>query len=68
MDKLGTVKWFNGAKGFGFIECDGEDYFAHFRSIAGADGFKTLEDGAKVKFTAFAGKKGAEAHDITVLR
>lgn len=48
MSKLrGTVKWFNESKGFGFIESNGKDYFAHFKSIQG-DGFKTLSEGASV--------------------
>ncbi|MBT3897430.1 MAG: cold-shock protein, partial [Gammaproteobacteria bacterium] len=46
--QLGTVKWFNDAKGFGFIEReDGEDVFVHFRSIRG-EGYRTLKQGAKV--------------------
>ncbi|MFP5306270.1 MAG: cold-shock protein, partial [Gammaproteobacteria bacterium] len=48
---MGTVKWFNDAKGFGFItpEGGGEDLFAHFREIQGS-GFKTLKEGQKVQF------------------
>ena len=48
---LGTVKWFNNAKGFGFIQAGGKDYFVHFSEIQ-ADGFKELAEGQKVEFTA----------------
>ena len=62
---LGTVKWFNDAKGFGFIAPDdgGEDLFAHFASIKG-DGFKTLSEGQRVKFNVTKGPKGLQASDI----
>jgi len=55
----GTVKWFNDAKGFGFITPDngGEDLFAHFSSIQ-MNGFKTLKEGQKVSFEVTAGNKG----------
>ncbi len=55
----GTVKWFNDAKGFGFITPDGggEDLFAHFSAINMA-GFKTLKEGQKVSFEVTAGNKG----------
>jgi CspA family cold shock protein len=63
----GTVKWFNEAKGFGFIEQEsGPDVFAHFRAITGA-GFKTLTEGQKVQFTVTQGEKGPQAEDIVVL-
>ncbi|MGK0445109.1 MAG: CspA family cold shock protein [Bermanella sp.] len=53
----GTVKWFNEAKGFGFIEQEnGPDVFAHFRAITGT-GFKTLTEGQKVEFTVTQGQK-----------
>ena len=53
----GTVKWFNEAKGFGFIEQEsGPDVFAHFSAISGS-GFKTLAEGQKVEFTITAGQK-----------
>ena len=57
----GTVKWFNDAKGFGFITPDGggEDLFAHFSSIA-ASGFKTLTEGQKVSFEVTMGNKGKQ--------
>ena len=49
--QMGTVKWFNDSKGFGFIEREsGEDVFVHFRSIRG-DGFRTLKQGARVEFS-----------------
>ena len=62
----GIVKWFNSAKGFGFIESQGSDYFAHFKNIK-SNGFKELKDGAKVEFNPVKGVKGMEAHDITTL-
>ncbi len=62
----GTVKWFNDAKGFGFIEQEsGPDVFAHFGQIADAgDGFKTLAEGQKVEFTVTQGQKGLQAENI----
>ncbi|MBT3567027.1 MAG: cold-shock protein [Porticoccus sp.] len=63
----GTVKWFNEAKGFGFIEQEsGPDVFAHFSAIA-AEGFKTLLEGQKVEFTVTEGQKGPQAENITVI-
>lgn len=63
----GTVKWFNEAKGFGFIEQEsGPDVFAHFRSIVG-DGFKTLNEGQAVEFTISQGQKGPQADNIVAL-
>ncbi len=61
----GTVKWFNDAKGFGFIEPDGggADVFAHFSAIS-MDGFKTLKQGARVTFELTAGPKGQLAQNI----
>jgi CspA family cold shock protein len=61
----GTVKWFNDAKGFGFIEPDegGGDIFAHFSAIS-MDGFKTLKQGARVTFEIVQGPKGHLAHNI----
>ncbi|MFW8566341.1 cold-shock protein [Orrella sp. 11846] len=62
----GTVKWFNDAKGFGFITPDGggEDLFAHFSSIQ-MNGFKTLKEGQRVNFEIAQGPKGQQAVNIT---
>ncbi len=61
----GKVKWFNEAKGFGFIEREsGPDVFAHFSAIQGT-GFKTLAEGQQVEFTVTDGQKGPQAEDIT---
>jgi len=60
----GTVKWFNDAKGFGFIQKeDGQDLFVHFSQIK-ADGFKTLKDGQEVTFKEGEGRKGPQAEDV----
>jgi CspA family cold shock protein len=61
----GTVKWFNDAKGFGFIEPDGGgvDVFAHFSAIQ-MDGFKTIKQGGKVSYELIQGPKGQLAHNI----
>ena len=61
--KEGTVKWFNEAKGFGFIQCEGKDYFVHFKEIK-SDGFKTLKDGASVKFEPATSAKGNVAKNV----
>ncbi len=63
----GTVKFFNEAKGFGFItQENGPDVFAHFSAIQG-EGFKTLAEGQKVQFTIAQGQKGPQAENIVVL-
>jgi len=63
----GTVKWFNEAKGFGFIEQEsGPDVFAHFSAISGS-GFKTLAEGQKVEFTVTQGPKGPQAENIVAV-
>ena len=63
----GTVKWFNEAKGFGFIEQEsGPDVFAHYSAISGS-GFKTLVEGQEVEFTVTQGQKGPQAENITPL-
>jgi len=60
----GTVKWFNDAKGFGFIEQDGgNDVFVHHTAIQ-ADGFKSLEEGARVTFEVTDGPKGPSAANV----
>ncbi|MFA9486178.1 cold-shock protein [Moraxella haemolytica] len=64
----GTVKWFNEAKGFGFIAQDngGQDVFAHYSAIVDS-GFKTLAEGQKVAFILGEGKKGLQAEEIKKL-
>ena len=60
----GTVKWFNGAKGYGFISRqNGEDVFVHFKAISG-DGYKTLNEGDKVQFDVEKGPKGLQAANV----
>jgi CspA family cold shock protein len=64
---IGTVKWFNGDKGFGFIEREGgADVFVHFSAIQG-DGYRNLQEGQKVEFTVEKGPKGPQATNVTVL-
>ncbi len=63
---IGTVKWFNGSKGYGFIEREGgEDVFVHFSAISG-DGFRNLEEGQRVEFNVEQGAKGPQATNVTV--
>jgi CspA family cold shock protein len=64
----GTVKWFNDAKGYGFITPDsgGKDLFAHFSAIQGS-GFKSLKDGQKVSYDVTTGPKGEQAINIRPL-
>ena len=63
----GTIKWFNGAKGYGFISRDsGDDVFVHFSSII-ADGFKTLDEGDRVEFNVEQGEKGLQATSVIKL-
>mgnify|MGYP001546940031 FL=1 len=63
----GTVKWFNEAQGFGFIEQEsGPDVFAHFSAIK-CEGFKTLAEGQRVEFTVTQGQKGPPAEDIVAV-
>lgn len=60
----GTVKWFNEAKGFGFIQQEsGPDVFVHFSAISG-NGFKTLAEGQKVQFNITQGQKGPQAENV----
>jgi len=61
----GTVKWFNDAKGFGFISREGgPDVFVHFSAISGS-GFKSLAEGDRVEFEVVQGQKGPQAADVT---
>ena len=64
----GTVKWFNDAKGFGFVtpEDGSKDLFAHFSEIQ-AGGFKSLAEGQRVQFTVKQGDKGPQASEISIL-
>lgn len=63
-DATGTVKWFNDAKGYGFISADkGGDLFVHFKSIKG-NGFRSLKEGQKVKFQVKQGPKGLQAEEV----
>ncbi|MEU6191719.1 cold-shock protein [Nocardia sp. NPDC047038] len=64
----GSVKWFNGEKGFGFIAQDGggPDVFVHYSAIGGS-GFKTLDEGQRVEFEIGQGQKGPQAQDVRAL-
>jgi CspA family cold shock protein len=63
----GTVKWFDNAKGYGFIErAEGKDLFVHFNSIVG-EGHRSLVEGQKVEFTEVAGQKGPQAENVKAL-
>ncbi len=64
---IGTVKWFNGSKGYGFLTREGgPDVFVHFSAIQG-EGFKNLEEGQKVEFTVEQGPKGPQASNVTLI-
>lgn len=64
MKENGTVKWFNAAKGFGFLAREnGEDVFVHYSAIE-AGGYRTLEEGAKVSFVVKKGPKGLQAEQV----
>ena len=63
----GTVKWFNGQKGFGFIEREeGKDVFVHHNAIVG-EGYRNLEEGQRVEFIIVQGQKGPQAQDVVVI-
>ncbi|OOS02332.1 cold-shock DNA-binding protein family [Moraxella cuniculi DSM 21768] len=63
----GTVKWFNDAKGFGFIQrATGEDVFVHFRAIVG-EGYRSLKEGQAVEFIVSEGEKGLQAEEVSKL-
>jgi CspA family cold shock protein len=66
MKEKGTVKWFNAAKGFGFIQREtGEDVFVHFSAI-NMPGYRSLDEGARVEFLIKKGPKGLQAEDVTM--
>jgi CspA family cold shock protein len=64
--ELGTVKWFDNAKGYGFIQRSSgqDDVFVHFRQIQG-DGYKTLQEGQQVQFSVVQGQKGLQAENVS---
>ena len=63
--EVGTVKWFNDAKGYGFIQRDsGPDVFVHYRAIRG-EGHRSLVEGQKVEFSVIQGQKGLQAEDVS---
>ncbi len=67
LKEKGFVKWFNAAKGFGFIQREnGEDVFVHFSAIQ-SNGYRTLEEGVQVEFLVKKGPKGWQAADVTVI-
>jgi len=62
--EIGTVKWFNSTKGFGFIEREnGNDVFVHYSAI-NSTGYRSLEEGQRVEFTVTEGQKGPQAQDV----
>ena len=64
---IGSVKWFNGGKGYGFIAREGgEDVFVHYTAIQ-MDGFRSLEEGMQVEFSIEQGPKGLQASNVTVV-
>lgn len=67
MRKTGVVKWFNDAKGYGFISPDdkSDDVFVHYSAITSGDGFKTLHEGQHVEYDVVEGKKGPAAENVT---
>lgn len=65
--ETGTVKWFNAAKGYGFIQRDqGEDIFVHYSEIVG-EGYRSLDEGQRVEFTVAQSPKGLQAQSVTTL-
>ncbi|HTX91275.1 MAG TPA: cold-shock protein [Anaerolineales bacterium] len=64
---VGTVKWFNGSKGYGFISREnGPDVFVHYSAIQ-SEGFRNLDEGQKVEFEVTQGNKGPQASNVTIL-
>ena len=64
----GIVKWFNNSKGYGFIQRDqGGDVFVHYRAIRG-EGYRSLDEGARVEFNVTEGQKGLQAEDVSVAK
>ena len=64
---LGTVKWFNGGKGYGFIEREeGDDVFVHYSAIVG-DGYRNLDEGQRVEFNVEQGTKGLQATNVMIV-
>ncbi|MGZ0049467.1 cold-shock protein [Brevibacillus gelatini] len=67
MQVIGTVKWFNAEKGYGFIQVEGgDDVFVHYSAIQG-EGFKTLEEGQRVEFNIVTGNRGPQAENVVKL-
>ncbi|MCK4829087.1 cold shock domain-containing protein [bacterium] len=66
--ETGTVKWFNGSKGYGFINRDAtnDDVFVHYSAITG-DGYRNLEEGQRVEFSVTEGQKGLQATDVVAI-
>lgn len=64
--QTGIVKWFNEGKGYGFIACEGKDYFVYYKEIQG-QGFKTLQEGSKVQFQVGSSVKGPCAKDVILV-
>jgi len=66
--EIGTVKWFNGAKGYGFISREGhDDVFVHYSAIQ-SEGFKTLDEGQRVEFSVEQGPKGLQATNVVLAK
>ena len=64
----GTVKWFNGSKGYGFIErAEGEDVFVHFSALPDTGEFRNLQEGQRVEFNVTQGEKGLQAENVTII-
>jgi CspA family cold shock protein len=63
---VGIVKWFRDDKGYGFIQCDDEEYFVHFKEII-SEGFKTLPPNATVLFKGIEGKRGMQACEVEII-